>query len=196
MLNEFHGMTSSCPVGTSISSPETQKNCYIAVTARNGQTVIHESGFEMKAGYRVRGAGMSLDGNESVVGVAQATTQDEVAPVTGLDRWTKRVVDIVVAIMGLVLFAPILLFAFLVISVGSDGPILIREALPGNQAIRALKFRVAFAAGNRTNPYMIRVGEILSLTGIDELPQLINVLRGEMSIVRRRNFRRWRTSIL
>jgi len=138
---------------------------------------------------------MSLDGNKSVVGVAQATTQDEVVPVIGLDQWTKRVVDIVVATIGLILFAPILLLVSLAISLDSQGPILIREALPGNQVIRALKFRVAFAAGNRTNPSMTRVGQILSLTGIDELPQLINVLRGEMSIVGRPKVRRWPTSI-
>jgi lipopolysaccharide/colanic/teichoic acid biosynthesis glycosyltransferase len=137
---------------------------------------------------------MSLDGNKSVVGVAQATTQDEVVPVIGLDQWTKRVVDIVVAIIGLILFAPILLLASLAISLDSDGPILIREALPGNQAIRVIKFRVAFAADNR-NLRMTRVGQILSLTGIDELPQLINVLSGEMSIVGRRKVHRWPTSI-
>src|SRR6516225_971534 len=180
MLNEFHGMTSSCPVGTSISSPETRKNCYIAVTARKGQTVIHESGFEMKAGYRVRGAGMSLDGNKSIVGVAQTTIQDEVVPVIGLGQWTKRVVDIVVATMGLILFAPILLLASLAFSLNSAGPIFFREA---------------FAPDNRINPRMTRVGQILSLTGIDELPQLINVLRGEMSIVGRRKVHRWPTSI-
>ena len=138
---------------------------------------------------------MSLEGNKSVVGVAQATTQDEVVPVIGLERRTKRVIDIVVATMGLILFAPILLLASLAISLDSEGPIFIREALPGNQAIRALKFRVAFAAGNRINSRMTRIGQILSLTGIDELPQLINVLRGEMSIVGRRNVRRWPTSI-
>ena len=137
---------------------------------------------------------MSLDGNKSVVGVAQATTQDEVVPVIGLDQWTKRVVDIVVAIIGLILFAPILLLASLAISLDSDGPILIREALPGNQAIRVIKFRVAFAADNR-NLRMTRVGQILSLAGIDELPQLFNVLRGDMSIVGRRNVCRWPTSI-
>ena len=133
---------------------------------------------------------MSLDGNKSVVGLAQATTQDEIVPVIGLDQWTKRVVDVVLATMGLILFAPIFLLTSVAISFDSQGPILIREALPGNQAIRALKFRVAFAAGNRT-----RVGQILSLTGIDELPQLINVLRGEMSIVGRRKVHRWPTSI-
>ena len=138
---------------------------------------------------------MSLDGNKSVVGVAQATTPDEVVPVIGLDQWTKRVVDIILAAVGLILFAPILLLAFLALRFDSVGPILIREALPGNQAIRVIKFRVAFAADNR-NLRMTRVGQILSLAGIDELPQLFNVLRGEMSIVGRRNVRRWPTSIL
>jgi Bacterial sugar transferase len=200
MRNEFHGMTSTawkyvCLVGTFIFSLETRKNCYITVTARKRQSVIHESGFGMKAGYRVRGAGMSLESDKSVARVAQATIQDEVIPVIGLDQWTKRVVDIVVATMGLILFAPILLLASLAISLDSEGPIFIREALPGNQAIRALKFRVAFAAGSRINSRMTRVGQILSLTGIDELPQLINVLRGEMSIVGRRSVRRWPTSI-
>ena len=138
---------------------------------------------------------MSLNGNKSVVGIAQATIQDEVVPVIGRDQRTKRVVDIVVATMGLILFAPIFLLASVAISLDSQGPILIREALPGNQAIRALKFRVAFALDNRINPRMTRVGQILSLTGIDELPQLINVLRGEMSIVGRRKVHRWPTSI-
>jgi polysaccharide biosynthesis protein PslA len=134
---------------------------------------------------------MSLESNKSVARVAQATIQDEVVP------GTKRVVDIILATMGLILFAPILLLAFLALSFDSGGPVFIREALPGsnNLAIRVLKFRVASAAGNRINPHMTQVGQILSLTGIDELPQLINVLRGEMSIVGRRSVRRWPTSI-
>jgi putative colanic acid biosynthesis UDP-glucose lipid carrier transferase len=141
---------------------------------------------------------MSLESNKSVARVAQATIQDEVVPVVGLDQWTKRVVDIILAAVGLILFAPILLLAFLALRFDSVGPILIREALPGcnNQAFRVLKFRGALATGNSLNPRMTRVGQILSLTGIDELPQLINVLRGEMSIVGRRNVRRWPTSIL
>jgi polysaccharide biosynthesis protein PslA len=139
---------------------------------------------------------MSLESNKSVARVAQATIQDEVVPVIGLDQWTKHVVDIVAAIMGLILFAPILLLASLAISLDSGGPIFIRQALPGcnNKAIRVLRFRV-FAAGNRINPRMTRVGQILSLTGIDELPQLTDVLRGELSIVGRRNVPRWLTSI-
>jgi lipopolysaccharide/colanic/teichoic acid biosynthesis glycosyltransferase len=140
---------------------------------------------------------MSLETKKTVARVAQATIQDEAVPVIGLDEWTKRVVDIILATMGLILFAPILLLTSLAITLDSPGPILIREALPGsnNKATRVLRFRVAFAAGNRTNPRMTRVGQILSLTGIDELPQLIDVLRGEMSIVGRRNVRRWPTAM-
>ena len=140
---------------------------------------------------------MSLQDDKSVGRVAQATVQVEAVPVIGLDQWTKRVVDIILATMGLILFAPILLLASLAVSFDSEGPIFSREALHGNnnKAIRVLKFRVAFAAGNRINPRMTRVGQILSLTGIDELPQLTDVLRGEMSIVGRRTVRRWPTSI-
>jgi len=140
---------------------------------------------------------MSLQGNKPVGRIAEATVLGEAVPVAGLDQGAKRIVDIILATMGLVLFAPILLLASLAISLGSGGPIFIWEAVPGcnNQAIRVLKFRVACTAGNRIDQRMTQVGQILSLTGIDGLPQLINVLRGEMSIVGRRNVYRWPTSI-
>jgi len=140
---------------------------------------------------------MSLQGNKPVGRIAEATVLGEAVPVAGLDQGAKRIVDIILATMGLVLFAPILLLASLAISFGSGGPIFIWEAVPGcnNQAIRVLKFRLACTAGNRIDQRMTQVGQILSLTGIDELPQLINVLRGEMSIVGRRNVCRWPASI-
>jgi lipopolysaccharide/colanic/teichoic acid biosynthesis glycosyltransferase len=138
---------------------------------------------------------MSLQGNKSVGRIAEATVQGEAVPVIGLDQEAKRVVDIILATMGLILFAPILLLVSVAISLDSGGPIFVREVLPGcnNRAFQALKFRVACA--NRIDPRITRVGQILNLTGIDELPQLINVLRGEMSIVGRQNVRRWPTSI-
>jgi polysaccharide biosynthesis protein PslA len=136
---------------------------------------------------------MSLQSNNSVGRLAQTTVRDEALPVV----WIKRVLDIAMATAGLILFAPILLLASIAISFDSGSPIFIREVLLGcnNQATRVLKFRVACVAGNRINPHMTRVGQILSLTGIDELPQLINVLFGEMSIVGRRNVRRWPMSM-
>ena len=50
---------------------------------------------------------MSLKGNKSVARVAQGTVQDEAIPVIGLEEWTKRIVDIIMATMGLILFSPI-----------------------------------------------------------------------------------------
>jgi lipopolysaccharide/colanic/teichoic acid biosynthesis glycosyltransferase len=140
---------------------------------------------------------MSLQGNNSVGRLAQTTVRDEVVPVIWLDQWIKRVVDIATATVGLILFAPILLMAAVATGLDSGSPIFIRETLPSrnNQAIRVFKFRVACAAGKGISPRVTRVGQILSLTGIDELPLLINVLRGEVSIVGRRNVRRWPTSI-
>ena len=140
---------------------------------------------------------MSLQSNKSVARVAQATVQDEAIPVIGLDEWTKRIVDIIMATMGLILFAPILLLASMAISFDSGGPIFIWETLPGcnNRVIRVLKFRVTCTTGNRINRRTTQIGQILTLTNIDELPQLITVLRGEMSIVGRRNVRRWPASI-
>jgi lipopolysaccharide/colanic/teichoic acid biosynthesis glycosyltransferase len=140
---------------------------------------------------------MSLQGNNSVGRLAQTTVRDEVVPVIWLDQWIKRVVDIATATVGLILFAPILLMASVAIGLDSGGPIFIRETLPSrnNQAIRVFKFRVACAADKGISPRVTRVGQILSLTGIDELPLLINVLRGELSFVGRRNVRRWPTSI-
>jgi lipopolysaccharide/colanic/teichoic acid biosynthesis glycosyltransferase len=126
---------------------------------------------------------MSLPGNKSAS--RAATVQDDAIPVIGLDEWTKRIFDIIVATIGLVLFAPILLLAAMAISLDSGGPIFIREA-PLDRNNRAIRF----------NPRPTGVGQILSQTGIDELPQLINVLLGEMSIVGRRNVRRWPTSVL
>ena len=77
-------------------------------------------------------------------------------PSFGLDEAAKRLLDIVAATTGIILFAPILLII----------PIAIKLGLP-------------------------RVGQILSETDIDELPQLFNVLRGKMSIFGRRNVLRW-----
>jgi len=167
-----------------------------AARRSSGLAVFSCKGYVTFGGHVEGHVCMSLEINKSVARVA--TIEDEIASVARFDQCIKRVIDIVVATVGLILFTPVFLLASLAISIDSPGLIFIREALPGcnNKPIRVFKFRVAFAAGNRINPRMTRVGQILTLTGIDELPQLINVLRGEMSIVGRRNFHRWRTSIL
>jgi lipopolysaccharide/colanic/teichoic acid biosynthesis glycosyltransferase len=123
-----------------------------------------------------------------------ATIQDTI-PAYELDQCIKRFFDIVAATTSLMLFSPIFLITSIAIKLDSPGPIFIHEALYGfnNRAIKVLKFRLVTvrAEGDRFNPTLTRVGQILSQTGIDELPQLFNVLRGEISIVGRRNVHRW-----
>jgi len=79
-----------------------------------------------------------------------------IVPSFGLDEAAKRLLDIVAATTGIILFAPTLLIIAVAIKLG-----------------------------------LSLVGQILSETGIDELPQLFDVLSGEMSIFGRRNVLRW-----
>jgi lipopolysaccharide/colanic/teichoic acid biosynthesis glycosyltransferase len=106
-----------------------------------------------------------------------------------LHRVGKRALDIIVATIGLILFSPILLLSSLAIVFDSRGPIVrthIRHSY-GNETFRVFKFRDTVIDGDlrasSKGSGLTRVGRILRLSGIDGLPQLINVLRGEMSIV-------------
>jgi len=111
-----------------------------------------------------------------------------------LPQWSRRVTDIVAASIGLVLLSPILLITALAIKLGSRGPILVHETLhgPDKRQIKVLKFRFEEASSaKRNNPRPTPLGRVLGDSGIDELPRLFNVLRGELSIVGRQNVQRW-----
>ena len=93
-----------------------------------------------------------------------------------------RMFDLVAAATGVILLAPIFLITAVAIKLNSDGPIFIREPKfgYGNRKIQLFKFRLMSARRGAT---LTRVGQFLSETGIDELPQLFNVLRGELCII-------------
>jgi lipopolysaccharide/colanic/teichoic acid biosynthesis glycosyltransferase len=105
----------------------------------------------------------------------------------------KRAFDIIAASVGLVLLAPLLLVVSLLIKLDSPGPVLFRQERMGRgfQPFRIYKFRtmVQDAPGQGGmitfggDPRITRLGQVLRTTKIDELPQLINVLRGDMSFV-------------
>ncbi|GGB80568.1 MULTISPECIES: exopolysaccharide biosynthesis polyprenyl glycosylphosphotransferase [Henriciella] len=107
----------------------------------------------------------------------------------------KRAADLVFASLMLVAFSPLLLLTALAIKLESPGPVFFRQKRHGfnNQIIRVWKFRsmkhnpsAAEKITSQTtahDPRVTRVGRIIRATSIDELPQLINVLTGEMSIV-------------
>jgi hypothetical protein len=117
---------------------------------------------------------------------SSATAGRGVIPVLRLVPVAKRVVDIAAATLGLLLFSPILLIASVAIKLDSCGPVLIRETWYGykNRQIQLLRFRLvtACAENDQTSPRLTGVGRVLAQSRIDELPRLINVLQGEMSI--------------
>lgn len=121
------------------------------------------------------------------------TIQVHRAPLSHFDRAIKRAFDAVSALLGLVVLSPLFLVVSVAIKMDSPGPVFFRQTRHGfnNDEIRVLKFRSMtstedghkFTQATKNDPRVTRIGRILRRTNIDELPQLINVLRGEMSIV-------------
>jgi lipopolysaccharide/colanic/teichoic acid biosynthesis glycosyltransferase len=116
----------------------------------------------------------------------------------------KRVLDVVLCVLLLVFFAPILLLCALAVRLDSPGPITFTQLRTGRDGrrFRMYKFRTMLENAEElkaslahlnilpppdfkipNDPRITRVGKILRATSLDELPQLLNVLRGEMSLV-------------
>jgi Undecaprenyl-phosphate glucose phosphotransferase len=114
-------------------------------------------------------------------------------PLSDLEHFAKRGLDVLVASLGIVVLAPVFLVVSLAIKLDSRGPILFRQTRHGynNQPIQVLKFRSMnvmedgqnFIQAVRDDARVTPFGRVLRSTNIDELPQLFNVLRGDMSIV-------------
>ncbi|HEY3722980.1 MAG TPA: sugar transferase [Acidimicrobiia bacterium] len=127
---------------------------------------------------------------------------------SSLSRWqlrTKRVLDLAIAGAVLVLMAPVLLVCAVAVKLGDGGPVLFRQTRVGRDGhtFELLKLRtmvpdaeerlvdLTFANERQDGPLFkltrdprrTRVGRILERTSLDELPQVINVLRGDMSLV-------------
>jgi Undecaprenyl-phosphate glucose phosphotransferase len=114
-------------------------------------------------------------------------------PLSAFDLFLKRSFDLIAAATGLVVLSPLLLLVALAIKLDSPGPVLFRQTRHGfnNTRIRVFKFRTMtttedgeqFRQAVRNDPRITRLGRLLRRTNIDELPQLLNVLLGQMSIV-------------
>lgn len=122
------------------------------------------------------------------------TLKVQCRPLAGWGAPLKRLEDVVLASILIVVLSPVLLLIALLVKIDSRGPVLFRQERYGinNQSIRILKFRSMHHDPNpdpsvphalRNDPRVTRVGNFLRRTSLDELPQLLNVLRGEMSLV-------------
>ena len=115
-------------------------------------------------------------------------------PLRASQSYIKELFDRIFALMALICLWPILLVAAIAIKLDSPGPVFFVQDRHGygNKLIKVLKFRTMradmadFGAARQTernDPRVTRIGNFLRKTSIDELPQLLNVLHGDMSIV-------------
>lgn len=121
-----------------------------------------------------------------------------------LYKLTKRTVDIIGSLFGLIITAPFWPFIFLAIKFEAKGPILVKlDRVSVGKTIKVYKFRTMVDGAHslkpqlkhqnergdgpffkiRNDPRLTKVGKVLRKFRVDEIPQLINVLKGEMSLV-------------
>ncbi len=114
-------------------------------------------------------------------------------PFTGTNELAKRVSDVVLATMILIVIAPLMLFIALGVKLSSPGPVIFRQrrnGLDGSEIV-VYKFRsmttqddgAQVPQATRHDPRVTRFGAFLRRNSLDELPQFFNVLQGSMSIV-------------
>lgn len=123
-----------------------------------------------------------------------ATMLVSTGPLRIRDRIAKRVLDLTLAIATLILLAPLLAIVSIAVKLDSRGPTLFRQQRIGykNRLFEVFKFRsmrvdasdhAGGRSASRDDDRITRVGRFIRATSLDELPQLFNILRGEMSFV-------------
>lgn len=106
----------------------------------------------------------------------------------------KRFADIIISLTGLILLSPLFLFLIVAIKLGSPGPIIFKQKRVGihKRHFNILKFRTMRVDTPKDTPthllenpdqWITKIGKFLRETSLDELPQIINILKGDMSIV-------------
>ena len=115
------------------------------------------------------------------------------APLSAAQRFIKRAMDIVLASLALMFFLPIMMLTAIAIKLDSPGPVIFRQNRNGfnGRKFVIFKFRTMTVLENgstvlqatRDDPRVTSIGRLLRSTSIDELPQLLNVLKGDMSLI-------------
>jgi putative colanic acid biosynthesis UDP-glucose lipid carrier transferase len=129
----------------------------------------------------------------AVISAAQASPAPDPAPAPPAASKAKRAVDLLMSLSALVIMAPLLLLIALMIRLESQGPAIFRQKRGGlnGKPFVIYKFRTMYVQedgasirhAKRNDSRVTKLGAVLRRTSLDELPQLMNVLRGDMSIV-------------
>lgn len=110
------------------------------------------------------------------------------------NRFLKRLVDIVLAVIAIILLAPVFVLVAISIKVDTKGPILFQQQRVGadKTLFTIFKFRTMYVDTPKNMPthlltspdaYITKVGQFLRKTSLDELPQLFNIFAGSMSVI-------------
>lgn len=132
--------------------------------------------------------------NPAFSGNRSSATEIQRTPLSGVEQFAKRAVDILGACFALALLSPVMLLMALAIKLESPGPVLFRQPRGGFNAKRCSIFKLrtmtvmeegdSVTQATRPDPRVTtKFGGVLRATSIDELSQLFNVLRGDMSLV-------------
>ena len=116
-------------------------------------------------------------------------------PLSGtFNRFTKRTMDLIIGVLALVIFSPVMLITAVAVRISSRGPVIYKQKRVGlhNKEFEMYKFRSMCVQSDGQDarkwttdkdPRVTKIGRFIRKTSIDELPQLINVLKGDMSLV-------------
>ena len=108
-------------------------------------------------------------------------------------RFLKRVIDIICSILGIIVLSPVLIIVSILIKLESNGPIIFKQLRAGKDSkpfyiykFRSMKVNTPNIATNdfsNASDYITKTGRFIRKTSLDEIPQLFNILKGDMSIV-------------
>lgn len=136
----------------------------------------------------------SLDTSKTIAVAGLPVIEISRRPISGWQYFLKRAMDLSASLLAFIVLAPVLGTIALLIKLDSPGPVLFRQKRFGfnHQLIDVYKFRTMYAnqldanaskLATRNDPRITKIGAFLRRWSMDELPQLFNVLKGEMSLV-------------